>query len=122
MEQNKSKKHIAMIIVFAVDSNKGWDSQISSRFGRAQGFLCFSKESGNLDFHSNDENAGAGHGAGIQSGQLIAKLKADVIITGGDIGPKALDVLLATGVKMIKDVGAISAKQAYENYKNNLYK
>ncbi|MBN2682351.1 MAG: hypothetical protein JXR58_07570 [Bacteroidales bacterium] len=110
-----------MIIVFAVDSDKGWDSLISSRFGRAQGFLCFSEENGNLDFHSNNENAGAGHGAGIQTGQLIAKLKADVIITGGDIGPKAFDVLSATNVKMIKDVGEISAKQAYENFKNNMY-
>jgi predicted Fe-Mo cluster-binding NifX family protein len=111
-----------MVIVFAVESNNGWDSKISLRFGRAKGFLCFSEENGNLDFHSNDENAGAGHGAGIQSGQLLAKLNANVLITGGDIGPKAFEVLTKTGVKMIKDVGEISTKQAYENYKNKMYK
>lgn len=109
-----------MIIVFAIESNNGWESIISSRFGRAQGFLCFSEETTNLDYYSNNENAGAEHGAGIQSGQLIAKLKADIIVTGGDIGPKALEVLATLGVKMIKDVGKISVKQAYENIKNNI--
>ena len=110
-----------MNVVFAVQNNDEWNSKISSVFGRAIGFMKYSEETKQLSFHSNTENVNAGHGAGVQAGQVVVTLGADIVITGGSIGPKAFDVLKSVEMKKYSQVGEITIKQAYANYKNNKY-
>ena len=110
-----------MNIIFTVQNNKGWDSIINSRFGRAEGFIFYSEENDTLSYHSNEENTNSGHGAGIQTAQEILTQKADVVITGGSMGPKAFKVLKSAGIKMYCQVGEIPAKEAFENFKDGKY-
>lgn len=110
-----------MNIIFAVQGNKGWESVLNSRFGRAKGYICYSQENDKLSFHSNEENVNAGHGAGIQAAQAVANLEAEVVITGGSIGPKAFDVLKSADIKMYGHAGKISVKGALKNFKDGKY-
>ncbi len=105
-----------MNIVFAVQNNDDWNSKVNLRFGRAEGFILYSEETEKLTYYSND-NIQASHGAGTQAGQLLSNLKANVLITGGSIGPKALKVLTSAEVELITNVGEISIKEAFANYK-----
>jgi len=110
-----------MNIVFAVQNNDGWNSKISSRFGRSEGYMRYSESAKKLSYHSNEENVNAGHGAGIQASQAVVILKASVAVTGGSIGPKAFEVLNSSNVKVFSQVGEITVKEAYEKFKNNEY-
>ena len=111
-----------MNIVFAVQKDQGWDSLVSSRFGRAEGFLCYNEEEDSFSYASNADNATAGHGAGIQASQAVAGMNAEVAITGGDYGPKAADTLKSAGIKMIANTGELSVKEVYDKFKNQSYK
>jgi len=110
-----------MKIIFAVQDNNGWESVVSSRFGRADGYICYSEESGKLSFHSNKENVKAGHGAGIQAAQIVLNLHVNSVITGGNIGPKAFQVIDKAGIKMYSHAGTIPVKEALENFKEGKY-
>ena len=110
-----------MNIVFAVQKNDGWNSIMSTRFGRGNGFMLFVEESKELTYHSNEENINAGHGAGIQASQTVVSLGANVAITGGSMGPKAFDVLKKAEVKMFTQTGEVSIKEAYEKYEQGMY-
>jgi predicted Fe-Mo cluster-binding NifX family protein len=105
-----------MKIVFAA-TGKNWDSLVDSRFGRAEGYTLYDEEKDELSWHSNAENKSAGHGAGVQAGQKVASLGADIVVTGGSFGPKAGDVIRAAGIEMIPDVGEITLKEAYSKIK-----
>jgi predicted Fe-Mo cluster-binding NifX family protein len=110
-----------MNIVFAVQNNDGWNSKISSRFGRTEGYLCYSEDTNKLSYHSNSENVDAGHGAGTQASQSVIELGADIVITGGSMGPKAFEVLKAANKQMFTQTGEISVKEAYDNFKDGKY-
>lgn len=110
-----------MNIVFAVQNNDGWNSRISSRFGRSEGYIRYSEDTKKLSYHSNEENVNAGHGAGIQASQSVVTLEANIALAGGSIGPKAFEVLHSSGVKVYSQVGEITIKEAYEKFKNNEY-
>jgi len=105
-----------MNIIFTVQDNNDWKSKINSRFGRAEGFILLSEETKVLKFISNNENINAGHGAGIQAGQTVVNQKADVLITGGTIGPKAFNVLKTAKIKCFTQVGQISITEAYDKF------
>ncbi len=105
-----------MNIIFAVQSNEGWESVISSRFGRTPGYICFNETSDDISYHSNEVNVQAGHGAGIQAAQIVVNLKADVVITGGTIGPKAFQVLKEAGISVISQVGEIGLKESLGDF------
>ena len=104
-----------MKIVFSTQG-KDWDAKIDPRFGRAAGFLLFDKETGSLHWHSNEQNINAPHGAGIQAGQNVAKLGADVVITG-HVGPKAFSTLNNAKIKIFTTEANITIKEAYERFK-----
>jgi len=97
---------------------KNWDSPVDSVFGRAEGFLLFDEEKDDLSWHSNDENRNAGHGAGVQAGQNVAGMGAKVLITGGDVGPKATEVLKKAGIEIYASLGKKSVKEAYAAFNN----
>lgn len=105
-----------MNIIFAVQNNQEWSSKVSSRFGRTEGYILYSEANNSMSYHSNKENIDAGHGAGIQAAQSVADLKAEVVITGGSMGPKAFDLLKSAQIKMFANVGEISVKEAYDKF------
>lgn len=103
-------------------TGKNWDSQLDSVFGRAAGYILIDDKTNEINWHSNSSNRNAGHGAGVQAGQNVAGLGANVVITGGDIGPKAADVLKKAGINIFTNAGNISVKEAYEAYKHKQLK
>jgi len=103
--------------ILVAAKNEGWDAKVSDRFGRAAGFSVYDDAKNTLEWISNSENKQAEHGVGIQAAQLVASRRADIVITGGNFGPKASEVIQKTGAKMIGDVGNITVKEAIEKYK-----
>ncbi len=110
-----------MKILFAVEKDNGWESVISERFGRSEGFMLYNDDNNSLTFHSNTENVNAGHGAGIQASQKVIDLGATKVLTGGAIGPKAFEVLNNSKIGVFTDIGEIVVKKAYEGFKSGNY-
>jgi predicted Fe-Mo cluster-binding NifX family protein len=74
-------------------------SLIDPRFGRAAFFIIYSTEDGSYEAISNEENASAPQGAGVQAAQSVTSKQVDWVISG-NMGPKALSALRAAGVKI----------------------
>lgn len=85
------------IVVTAQGENLA--SEIDPRFGRAKWLMVVDSESGEFKAHDNVQNLNAAQGAGIQTGQNIANLGAEAVITG-NVGPNAFRTLNAAGVKI----------------------
>jgi predicted Fe-Mo cluster-binding NifX family protein len=75
------------------------DSEIDPRFGRAKYLLIVDTETGDFTVHNNELNLNAAQGAGIQTGQNIANLGAEAVVTG-NIGTNAFKTLSAADVKI----------------------
>jgi len=78
---------------------KELSSEIDLRFGRAKWLIVVDTESGDLQAHDNAVNLNAAQGAGIQTGQNIANLGVEAVITG-NVGPNAFKTLNAANVKI----------------------
>ena len=78
---------------------KELSSEIDPRFGRAKWLIVVDTESGDLQAHDNAVNLNAAQGAGIQTGQNIANLGVEVVITG-NVGPNAFKTLNAADIKI----------------------
>ena len=102
--------------VLIAAKNEGWDAMVSDRFGRAPGFSVYNTETNELVWHSNTDNLKAEHGVGIQAAQIAASYQAELVITGGNYGPKASEVLQNTGAKLVDYAGDITVKAAIEKY------
>ena len=74
-------------------------SEIDLRFGRAKYLLVVDTETGNFEVHDNELNLNAAQGAGIQTGQNMANLGAEAVITG-NVGPNAFKTLNAADIKI----------------------
>lgn len=90
-------------------------SEIDLRFGRAKWLILFDTETDEFKAHDNELNLNAAQGAGIQTGQNIANLSADVVITG-NIGPNAFKTLSAVNVKVFL-AQKQTVQQAIDSYK-----
>jgi len=88
---------------------KELDSQIDQRFGRAKWIIVVDSETGDFAAHDNVVNLNAVQGAGIQTGQNIANLGVEAVITG-NVGPNAFKTLNAANVKMF-----LAEKQTVQN-------
>lgn len=110
-----------MKIVFTATKFDNWNSIINNRFGRSDGFILYDEDEDSLLWHSNEKNINASHGAGIQAGQSVASFEADILLTGGGIGPKAFEVLNKSEIKIYTKVGDVTIKEAYNNFKNGKY-
>ncbi|MGI6698672.1 MAG: NifB/NifX family molybdenum-iron cluster-binding protein [Clostridia bacterium] len=95
-------------------SGKGMDSAVGLRFGRCKYFCIYdtvSRETKVL------ENAGASSqgGAGIAAAQQVVDEGVEVLITG-NLGPNAMRVLRAAGVKAYRaeETDAARAVMMYE--------
>jgi predicted Fe-Mo cluster-binding NifX family protein len=74
-------------------------SEIDLRFGRAKWIIVVDSETGDFVAHDNVVNLNAVQGAGIQTGQNIANLGVEVVITG-NVGPNAFKTLNAASVRI----------------------
>ena len=74
-------------------------SEMDPRFGRAKYLLVVDTETGDFQVHDNELNVNAAQGAGIQTGQNIANLGVEAVITG-NVGPNAFKTLNVANIKI----------------------
>jgi len=79
--------------------DKELSSEVDLRFGRAKFLLVVDSETDDFEVHDNELNLNAVQGAGIQTGQNIANLGVEAVITG-NVGPNAFKTLNAAKVKI----------------------
>ncbi|MCR4440848.1 MAG: NifB/NifX family molybdenum-iron cluster-binding protein [Peptococcaceae bacterium] len=91
------------------------DSPLDERFGRAPFFIVYDLENDTCTCIDNKQNYNSPQGAGIQSAQNVVNAGAGVVITG-NVGPKAFQVLKASGVKVCLAEG-MTVKEAINMYK-----
>jgi len=87
---------------------KELSSEIDLRFGRAKWLIVVDTETGDFEVHDNVVNLNAVQGAGIQTGQNIANLGVEAVITG-NVGPNAFKTLNAANVKIF-----LAEKQTFQ--------
>jgi len=97
LNRRKGKGNQMKIAVTAQE--KDLSSEIDLRFGRAKWLIVVDTETGDFEAHDNIVNLNAVQGAGIQTGQNIANLGVEAVITG-NVGPNAFKTLNAAGVKI----------------------
>jgi predicted Fe-Mo cluster-binding NifX family protein len=75
------------------------DAEVDPNFGRAAYFLIVDPKT--LEFKAlANPHSQAGHGAGIQSAQLVAGQEVSAVLTG-QVGPNAQRVLESAGIRII---------------------
>jgi predicted Fe-Mo cluster-binding NifX family protein len=74
-------------------------AEIDSSFGRAPYFLIVDPETLKFEALANPHSR-AGHGAGVQSAQLVASRGVSTVLTG-QVGPNAQRVLESAGIRVI---------------------
>jgi predicted Fe-Mo cluster-binding NifX family protein len=74
-------------------------SQVDPRFGRAAYFIIYDTDDNSFEAVSNQENATAAQGAGVQAAQIVANRRVDWVVSG-NMGPKAFSALKAAGAKI----------------------
>jgi len=82
-------------------------SPVDPRFGRARYFIVYDEEAGEFEVFDNEQNVNAAGGAGVQSATNVVEMGCEWVISG-HMGPKALSVLGAGGVRIA--VGAVSPR------------
>ena len=101
--------------VAVTSQGKELTSKVDQRFGRAKFLLVVDTETGDFAVHDNELNLNAVQGAGIQTGQNIANLDVEAVITG-NVGPNAFKTLSAANVKIFLAEKQTIAK-AVESFK-----
>jgi len=91
-------------------------SEIDLRFGRAKWIIVVDSETGDFAAHDNAVNLNAVQGAGIQTGQNIANLDVEVVITG-NVGPNAFKTLNTAGVKIFLAQQKQTVQEAIDSFK-----
>jgi len=79
------------------------EAQVDPRFGRASYFLVVDSETLDFEAVENKQNLQAVQGAGIQAATLVARSKAEAVLTG-HCGPKAFKTLQAAGIPVVVGV------------------
>jgi predicted Fe-Mo cluster-binding NifX family protein len=96
-------------------SGQDLNSPIDPRFGRCAYFLVVETDDMSFEVFDN-ESAGLGGGAGIQSAQFIISKGAKAVITG-NCGPNAVKTLSVSGVEVfLGNTGIV--KEVLQKFKN----
>jgi predicted Fe-Mo cluster-binding NifX family protein len=83
-------------------------SMIDLRFGRAKWILIVDTDTGEHQVHDNAVHLNLPQGAGIQTGQNIANLGVEAVITG-NVGPNAFRTLNVAKIRIF-----LAAQQTVE--------
>lgn len=110
-----------MKIAFTTKGN-GWDSEIDPRFGRTEFILIYDEDTGKTENIDNSGVSEHAHGAGPMTAQIITKKNVNILITGNGPGGNAERVITAAGIKTLAGAGGMTAKQAYDAYKEGKLK
>jgi predicted Fe-Mo cluster-binding NifX family protein len=103
------------MIIAVTSQGKDLDSEVDPRFGRARYIIVLDTDSDLVTVHDNVQNLNTAQGAGIQAARNVKELNVKQIITG-NIGPKAFDVLHATGIEIYLGASG-SVQQAVDQWK-----
>ena len=96
-------------------SGQTLDDSVDARFGRCAYFLVIDPDT--LEFEPiQNPNIALGHGAGIQSAQLLANKGVTVVLTG-NCGPNAFQTFAAAGIQVITGVAG-QVREAVRMYKS----
>ena len=90
-------------------------SDVDTRFGRAKWIVVVETDTGESQAQDNKVNLTLAQGAGIQTGQNVANLGVDAVITG-NVGPNAYKTLAAGEVRIFLVSGG-SVEQAVTAFK-----
>jgi len=85
--------------IAVTSQGKELSSEIDPRFGRAKWLLLVDTQTGVSGAYDNTVNLNIVQGAGIQTGQNVANLGAEAVITG-NVGPNAFKTLNAANIKV----------------------
>ncbi len=88
---------------------------VDTRFGRAKWLVVVDTNTGEAQAHDNEVNLTLAQGAGIQTGQNVANLGVDAVITG-NVGPNAFKTLAAGKVRIFLVSGG-TVEQAVAAFK-----
>jgi predicted Fe-Mo cluster-binding NifX family protein len=92
-------------------------SMIDLRFGRAKWVHVVDAETGEHKVHDNAIHLNLPQGAGIQTGQNIANLGVEAVITG-NVGPNAFRTLNAANIRIFL-AAQQTVEQAVSAFKEN---
>ena len=96
-------------------SGQTLDDSVDARFGRCAYFLVIDPDT--LEFEPiQNPNIALGHGAGIQSAQLLAN-KGVTVVQIGNCGPNAFQTFGAAGIQVITGVAG-QVREAVRMYKS----
>lgn len=101
-------------------TGKELEAKIDTNFGRASWFLIIDTETNAIEAVENTAVV-QGQGAGIGAAQIVLDKGVDGVLTG-QLGPNAMNVFRATGIKLF--VGATSqetVKEALVRFKKGEY-
>lgn len=102
-------------------TGKDIEANIDPRFGRAPWFLIIDTDTNAVEAVDNGAAAQAQGGAGTTAAQIVIDKNVDVLLTGR-LGPNALKVFQASGIKLIEDVSAQdTVSQVLARFKNGEY-
>jgi len=74
------------------------DATLDPRFGRTRHLVVCATDTEVVTHHENPTAVNAEHGAGIRTAEFVASLGVQAVISGA-VGPKAMQVLRAAGIK-----------------------
>lgn len=89
---------------------------LDPRFGRCRHILVCDGETATATHHENPTPAQAEHGAGIRTAEFVVGLGVHTVISGA-VGPKALRVLQAAGVRVFASA-ATTAQAAFDEFRS----
>jgi len=95
------------------------ESKVDKSFGRAGCFILIDDQTGEVGAHPNRQNVKAAHGAGVQAGQSVADLGAEILLTG-NMGPNALKTLQAASIRVFVVKEDITVAEAVSRWKEGL--
>ncbi|MFW5985145.1 MAG: NifB/NifX family molybdenum-iron cluster-binding protein [Halanaerobiaceae bacterium] len=104
-----------MKIAIATDDDRGFDSSVSSRFGRTPYFAIVSLETMEIKVIDN-EARNAASGAGVSAAQNLIEEGVNAVISE-NFGPKAFEALEAGDVKLYSVSGDITVQKALNKLK-----
>ncbi len=109
-----------MRIAFATEENRGLNSVVSSRFGRARYFVIVDYEGGEVKSYRVEVNPGseARSGAGIKAVQKLINERVNVAVAGS-FGPNAMTALEEMGIRHV-GMSGITVEEALNRLKNQL--